>query len=137
LQNNISFNVIICDDERLIRQAHSRTVNTVCKSLGIKVNIIESEDGIETLYLFYKSIIQGDQISLIFSDENMNFINGTQSSVLIRDICIKKRINLVPFYLVSSFDENYIFNKNNSNNNENITNIIKKPLCKDDLIKIV
>jgi hypothetical protein len=135
-KNNILLNVIICDDEKLIRQAHSRTVKNVCKSLGINVNIIESEDGIETVYLFYKSIIQGTQISFIFSDENMNFFNGTKSSYLIKEIRDKNRINVVPFYLVSSFDENYFVN-NISYKDENITNILKKPINKNDLIKII
>jgi DNA-binding LytR/AlgR family response regulator len=119
-------NIIVADDEILNRQATVRIINSISKTLDVKINIIEAEDGVETAYLVYKAATQGVKISMIFSDENMNFFSGTQSSKVVRDITNKKRIENIPFYLVTAYDNNFI----NILNVDGVTQILDKPLSK-------
>jgi two-component SAPR family response regulator len=125
-------NIIIADDEILIRQTTSRIIISISQQLGLKINIIESSDGMETAYLVYKAAIKGIKISLIFSDENMYFLNGTQSANIILEMTKKIEISEIPFYLVTSYNH-YFFE---SQNIKNIKKIINKPLCKNDLLNV-
>ena len=81
----------------------------ILKNAGLKLkknfNIIESEDGIDTIYLVYKSILSGIKISLIFSDENMMFINGSQSSKILNSVYEKIKGKHIPFYSVTAYDQ--------------------------------
>jgi len=85
---------------------------------------LEAQDGIETLQLIYKCLSEGIKISIIFSDENMNFINGIQSCNILNDILNKKNIQKIPFYLLTSFDNKIL------EENEEITKVLEKPLRK-------
>jgi response regulator RpfG family c-di-GMP phosphodiesterase len=125
-------NIIIADDEILIRQTTSRIIISVSQQLGLKINIIESSDGMETAYLVYKAAIKGIKISMIFSDENMYFLNGTQSANIILEMTKKIEISEIPFYLVTSYNH-YFFE---SQNIKNIKKNINKPLCKNDLLNV-
>ncbi len=120
-------NIIVADDEIFTRQSTVRMIKTVCKSLDIKINILEAEDGVETIYLVYKALLQGHNISLIFSDENMNFISGVSSSRIIRELTSKKKIVDIPFYLVTAYDSSH-FNKNLICN---VDKVYEKPLSRD------
>ena len=75
------------------------------QKLGIKVNIIEAEDGVEALYLVYKCFTQGVRISLILSDEHMVFMKGSWSADLIKEFLEYKNMNSIPFYLVTANDK--------------------------------
>jgi hypothetical protein len=64
---------------------------------------------------------------MIFSDENMNFINGTRSSEIILEILERKRIVEIPFYLVTAYDKTLIETKTVSS----IKQVLSKPLSKE------
>lgn len=120
-------NIIVTDDEVFTRQSTVRMINSVCKSMKIKINIIEAEDGVETINLVYKALLQGHKISLIFSDENMNFISGINSSNIIRDFTNKKKIGDIPFYLVTAYSKSHFNEKATSS----VNCIYEKPLSRD------
>jgi hypothetical protein len=126
-------NIIVTDDEIFTRQSTVRMINSVCKSLKLEINILEAEDGVETIYLVYKSLIQGHRISLIFSDENMNFISGINSSTIIRDLTNKKKISDIPFYLVTAYDSSHLNGKLNSS----VNCIYEKPLSRDVACQLI
>ncbi len=80
--------------------------------------------------LIYKFINVGKKISLIFSDENMNCLNGTKSCELIKEILAKKRLEDIPFYLLTACDGS-MMNKNSIfKGNTSVTEICEKPLAK-------
>lgn len=120
-------NVIVTDDEVFTRQSTVRILHNISNELNIKINIIEAEDGLETIYLIYKAAIQGIRISMIFSDENMNFINGTRSSEIILEILERKRLVEIPFFLVTAYDNSLLKSKTNCN----IKQVLSKPLSKE------
>jgi hypothetical protein len=120
-------NVIVVDDEVFTRQATIRNLYTISKDLNIKINIIEAEDGIETMYLVYKAATQGVKISLIFSDENMIFMNGVRSSDIIKEVLERKRMGDIDFYLVTAYDNTLLDGQVSSS----IKKVLSKPLAKD------
>jgi CheY-like chemotaxis protein len=126
-------NIIVTDDEIFTRQSTVRMINSVCKSLKIKINILEAEDGVESINLVYKALLQGHKISLIFSDENMNFISGINSSTIIRDLTNKKKISNIPFYLVTAYDSSHFDKKLASC----VNSIYEKPLSRNVTYQLI
>jgi CheY-like chemotaxis protein len=126
-------NIIVTDDEIFTRQSTVRMINNVCKSLDVKTNILEAEDGVETIYLVYKALLQGHKISLIFSDENMNFISGISSSNIIRELTTKRKIIDIPFYLVTAYESSHL----NKNLLSSINRIFEKPLSRDNTYQLI
>jgi CheY-like chemotaxis protein len=120
-------NILIADDEVFTRQSTIRILQNISKSLNIKLNIIEAEDGLETIYFVYKCITQGVKISMILSDENMNFMYGSRTAEILMEIISKKRIAEIPFYLLTAYD-NILIEKYISSS---ISQILTKPLTKD------
>ena len=139
-QENKTINIIIADDEKFIRHSSVRILQSVADELGIRLNVIEAEDGIECLFIVYKCIAQGIKISMVFSDENMNFIKGSRSSELLWEILQMKNMSCIPFYLVTAYDNSMI----KKCKTESISQVLSKPLSKavakniirDCLIKI-
>jgi CheY-like chemotaxis protein len=70
--------IIIADDESFIRQSAIRVLEKLAKDFKIKINIIEAEDGFESLYIVYQAFTKGIKIDLILSDENMLYMTGRE-----------------------------------------------------------
>jgi CheY-like chemotaxis protein len=127
------FNIIVADDEVFTRLSTVRTLKAILRQMKISFNILEAEDGLETVYLIYKAAIQGAKISLIFSDENMNFMNGLRSSILAREIAEKKKLGEIPFFLVTAYDKSIL----DGHVTGNVDKILDKPLQKDAALQIL
>ena len=123
---NECVNILVADDEVLTRQSTKRILQNVSKSLNMKVNIIEAEDGLETMFLVYKCISQGIKLSMIISDENMRFMYGSRSAEILEEIVCKNRIAEIPFYLLTAYDNTLIEKYISSS----ISQILTKPLTK-------
>jgi signal transduction histidine kinase len=97
-----SLNLIVADDEKFTREAIVRIIKKVAKNEKLKVNVFEAEDGVESIYLTYKFISNGIKISAFFSDETMNYINGSQSSQVIKEIFDNHNLSPAPFFLLTA-----------------------------------
>ena len=80
------YNIIVTDDDYLPRQSTVRILNKISEQLNINFNIIEAEDGIDTINHVYHAWKSGAKISLILSDQNMNFMYGTNSAEIIKEV---------------------------------------------------
>jgi signal transduction histidine kinase len=118
-------NVLIIDDEKLTRQSTMRMLKKICAQKEIKINLIEGEDGIECVYLFYKLIKDGIKISGIISDETMNYVKGSKTAQIIGEIQEKKGITKIPYFILTAYEDKYTL-KNLMN--KYINDIFTKPL---------
>ena len=119
--------MIVADDEEMTRLSSIRAIQKVSNELSIRTNIIEAEDGVEVIYLIYKSLTKGIKISIIISDENMNFLNGSKCSEIIREISSKKHC-IIPFYLVTAYE----FDSINHYIGACVDKVFSKPLSIND-----
>jgi hypothetical protein len=110
----------------LTRQSAIRILKACATELNLKINIIESEDGIETIFIAFKAMSIGLEIKMIISDENMIFLNGTKSSQILYDLAQKQRKDFIPFYLLTAYENEDL----KSNLSKTIKNVISKPLNK-------
>jgi signal transduction histidine kinase len=122
---------IVADDEKFTRKSVIRVLYNAAEKLGIKVKFIEAEDGIQTMYIIYKSVIKGVHISAIISDETMKFMTGSKSAQLLKSIgnfMIKK----IPFYLTTAYDDLNAIQKL-----KYVDSVFHKPLTPQDAEKII
>jgi signal transduction histidine kinase/CheY-like chemotaxis protein len=124
-----AYNIIIVDDEAITRQSMARLITQAARDLKAVVNIIQADDGIECLYIVYKSIRLGVKITLIFSDQNMHFLSGSESAEEIHKITRKAHIN-IPFYLVTAYEDRNMLNRFRT---DYVTEVKTKPLNKNQM----
>ena len=94
---------IVADDEPLARQSSIRNLRKIATKLNKRITILESEDGVETLSLLYRSYLNGDKISGVITDENMKLMKGSNC---VEAICRLFDIKLdVPIYLVTAYED--------------------------------
>jgi CheY-like chemotaxis protein len=103
-EDSLVINIIITDDEKLIRQSTKRILTNVAKDNNINLNCIEATDGIETLYMLYKYLSDGIAISGIISDETMNYLNGVETYNLLKRICEKSGLPMIPFVIATAYE---------------------------------
>jgi signal transduction histidine kinase len=122
------FRVIIIEDEKILQYSHSKIVHGYFKKINKTVDIIECCDGVEGLNCIYKYVTNGKAIDLILSDESMNFMRGSMLYGILKMLIAEKVLSEVKFYLVTSYDNVNLVEKNR---------IINKPLTENKLINIL
>jgi len=128
-------NILVADDEVLTRQSTKRILQKISKSMKMEINIIEAEDGLETIFLVYKCINHGIKLSMIISDENMRFMYGSRSAEILEEIASKNRIAEIPFYLLTAYDNTLIEKYISSSINQILTKPLTKISARNLLIK--
>jgi nitrogen-specific signal transduction histidine kinase len=123
-------NIIVTDDEEMILKSTVRILQEVCKKLNILINIIQTEDGVETIFSVYKCLSKGITIDIIISDETMNYLIGSRAAMIIHEITSKKNIKSIPFYIVSAYE-------NVSQESIYIKQFLTKPFSKEKIETIL
>lgn len=104
-------------------------IQAASKELKINLNILEAGDGIEILNLIYSSTTKGISINYIISDDNMNFMNGSNCADIVQNIVRRKGIKEIPFYLLTAYE--------NKQATQSIRAVIQKPVSKQMLISLM
>jgi signal transduction histidine kinase len=118
-------NIILVDDEVLPRQATLRLIKKFFENKNVNVNVLEGNDGIDCLALFYKAIQNKVKIDFILSDETMNLLNGVDCATLLKKIYSDKVIEPIPFFILSAYESMDSF--------EGVKLIFTKPLNENKL----
>jgi CheY-like chemotaxis protein len=94
-ENSLNRNrqILVVDDVETIVNSISKLLNLIMKENNIKYDIIKCHDGIDIL----NEVINDQKreqslIDLIITDENMDFVNGTDAISLLRKIEDKKKL---------------------------------------------
>ena len=122
--------IIIVDDSDLIRKSFKRLIKEHLSTKGIAniFELIDLSDGFDLMYLVYLDQIHGKKIKYIFTDDSMDFLDGSDA---IKIMNLNKNLDTSYFDLimVTSFvQESY--------NNE-ITQILSKPIDRKTIQKII
>jgi signal transduction histidine kinase len=97
--------IIIVDDEKMARLSNIRLFSEVAQQEGKVLNILEAEDGIECLYYLFLCNKKGIKVSAIFSDQTMNYLDGSYILSILNTLVAKKSINSIPFYIVTAYED--------------------------------
>ena len=133
-------NILIADDEELIRNSMRRSLIEYANKKAISIMIIEASDGLEILYYVYNGAVKGTsrstrskeasspKIDFIISDENMMFYTGKKTAKKLTKLENALSIKHIPFYLSSAFSFQCI-----KSSGVNVDGVFHKPLISSDL----
>ena len=129
--DNFSFSIVVVDDNKLIRESTVNLVKKVFSTLNIvNFKVIEGSDGIDLL-----NIVRADKdnkIKYIFTDENMEYLNGSEAVKLIRKFEESKKIHRYNIISITAFDDE---GTRSNILKSGINSILSKPCCKSDINK--
>lgn len=130
--------IVIVDDQFYCRKILKNLVQQALRVLNIekKFDIIKSSDGIDTLNLVIRDQKEGNKIKLIISDENMDFINGSQSFNVINNLIVHNKVTVkIPMVILTALGEEDAHRK--ILNVSNADMIIKKPASKFQIVELL
>lgn len=98
--------ILVVDDNRFTRMALVKLVKTLVTKLNLNLDIIEGFDGIDVL----KNIIDDQKsnenlIKCILTDECMDYIDGSKSMEILKELEISNKIKPIPKVSITSFDD--------------------------------
>jgi signal transduction histidine kinase/CheY-like chemotaxis protein len=123
--------ILVVDDEVMTRKSTVRLLKQYILKNNLNINIREASDGIECLYIYYQSIIQGNPLSMIISDQTMAVMNGGTCADIINDISKTRGYMPVPFVILTAYEISSL--KNQCKVNE----ILTKPLTNSGIEKVI
>jgi len=94
--------------------------------------ILEGADGIDLLNIIRRDV-EG-LIKYVFTDENMEYLNGSEAVQIIRKLEEKRKIKRYPIASITAFDD---VDTKNRVINSGVNTIIPKPCTKTDLSKLL
>ena len=125
---NPKITIIICDDDQFVALSERNAILEYFKKIKeIPPKIYMARNGIECLYMIYKSFAKNITISLVFIDENMPFLNGTNTCLVLKN---SKEMNFIPICLLSGDGSSLRDEKCSADM------ILSKPLNKNELSNI-
>jgi signal transduction histidine kinase/CheY-like chemotaxis protein len=125
------FNIIVVDDEIIMRRSTVRLLKMFLREKNISANVLEASDGIECLNLFYNIISNGKALYFILSDETMLYLNGSTSARILHDIEMGLNVPHVPFYILTAFESLDVDLK------DSVDEVYSKPFSKHNMEDIL
>lgn len=92
-------NILIVDDEELVRKASIRSIKEYAIKNAIPIDIIEASDGFEAIGYLCKS--NPKKIDLIICDENMKYCNGLECFSYLNKLIKNNKLPRIPFVILS------------------------------------
>jgi len=125
--------ILIIDDHKLIRESLVILIKKALKNLNKTdhFEIIEGCDGVDILCNLIKDQTTENQIKCVVTDENMEYINGSEAITIIRKLEKAKKIKNIVIASITAFEDE--FNRNKIK--ESGANIILSKPCSESLMR--
>lgn len=131
--------ILIVDDQAFCRKTLFNILHGALTEMNIadKFKIIEANDGIETLNIVIGDHrLGGNRIKLIISDQNMAFVNGTESFSLLDNLFCNGKINSnIPKVILTALGEEEAYRQ--IRKVCQVKSIIKKPANKQHMRDLI
>ncbi len=125
--------ILVVDDNKIVRDSIVFLV-IKCINLFHKENefeIIEGRDGIDILYNIINDQSNYNEIKCVITDENMEYLNGSEAIHIIRNLEKNKKIKNIVIGSISAFQDEFNLSKIKSSGTDRI---LQKP-CTVNIIK--
>jgi signal transduction histidine kinase len=125
--------IVVVDDHKLVRVNTINLIKTSLKILNIDdYSILEGTDGIDLLHILRN---YGDgKIKCIFTDENMEYLNGSEAVKIIRKLEQNSKINSQFIVSITAFDD--VGTRSNITDS-GVNTILSKPCTKTKVTEIL
>jgi CheY-like chemotaxis protein len=116
--------ILLVDDSELMRKSNIRAFNKI-ENFNSNFEIIEGKDGIDILKYIMDDQKQENQINLILSDENMQYLQGSKAYSILKELEYHNKIQKIKKFSLTAFsDEATLLEMKNNGSDE----IFNKPL---------
>ena len=123
--------ILIVDDNQFLRISLKNVLNKIMIETRIYYEIIEGTDGVDILkYIIDDQFLQ-NQIKCIFTDENMDYINGSEAIRIVRNLVKENKIKNVSIISITSYEDDV--SKDNIMKC-GVDSIVSKPYTKSQLL---
>lgn len=128
--------ILVVDDDYLCRNNIKKLLHSILKELKMNFGIVKCADGLDTL-----NIVIGDQsknggkLRLIISDENMNYLNGSDSFYILNRLFTMNKLSRIPMVILTALEDSEALNK--IKKSSNVSEILKKPANKITLRSLI
>jgi len=130
---NVKFCFVVIDDQQLVRENTVNLIKIVLLSLNIcSCSIIEGTDGIELLNIL--RLDKDKKIKCIFIDENMEYLNGSETASIIRKLEQNNKFRSHLIVSISAMDD---IESKQRLLKSGVDIVIPKPCTKSDLKNIL
>jgi CheY-like chemotaxis protein len=98
---------MIVDDNHFISDSLKKLLDKVLKENSKECEFIQVTDGIEMIKCIVDDQSNGNLIRCIFTDENMEYINGSEAIRILRNLEKKNKIKQIKIISVSCQEDDY------------------------------
>ena len=139
--NSNIIKILVVDDDRYCRESVQRIVsiimNQLCEDSKFSYEITKASDGLDTLNSVVEDQIINSNIKLIISDENMKYINGSDSFYLLNKLFNLGKLNRIPMFILTALEdpETLQYIQESSNANEILKKPVNKKVLKEKICK--
>lgn len=97
---------MIVDDNQFINDSLKKIILRVLKEFNKDFEIIQVTDGIEMVKNIIDDQINGNLIKCILTDENMEYINGSEATRILRSLEKRSKIKHIKIISISCQEDN-------------------------------
>jgi len=122
--------ILIADDNHLINDVNKKIIETCLKKLNANYEIILCTDGVDIIRNILNEKMK-KSIKCIITDENMEFLNGSEAIKFVRTLQFKNYLERIPIISVTSHEDRTIVNNILSSG---ANHVLPKPLTVNSMI---
>eukprot|EP00340_Litonotus_pictus_P000522 CAMPEP_0170518308 /NCGR_PEP_ID=MMETSP0209-20121228/4026_1 /TAXON_ID=665100 ORGANISM="Litonotus pictus, Strain P1" /NCGR_SAMPLE_ID=MMETSP0209 /ASSEMBLY_ACC=CAM_ASM_000301 /LENGTH=1233 /DNA_ID=CAMNT_0010803817 /DNA_START=787 /DNA_END=4488 /DNA_ORIENTATION=- len=128
--------ILVVDDSKLIRTSLTRSLQKQVEALNMNCLIHEGTDGIDILKFIKEDQEQGNKIKLVFTDETMDYMNGSEALMQLKKLEKESKIkSLPPIICVTAYEDDSI--KSHFLNVVGFADVIEKNPRKEKLERLL
>ena len=109
-------------------------LNNVLKEAGSSIEIIVGTDGSDIVHHVVQDQSKGNEIKCILTDENMEYLNGSEAIRIVRNMESRQRVKFVNIISVTSNEDSNIIQEIIRAGAQTVLN---KPLTKSVLARVL
>jgi len=101
--------VLVIDDHKYVRESMSNLIKKIIKKKNLenKFKVKEGIDGSELIYYIIKDQMENNKIKCIITDENMEFINGSEAIKILKNLEKNNQIRPLIIASCTAFEDEY------------------------------
>jgi len=123
--------ILVVDDNQFINDSIKLLMDKIIKEYYLDIEVIQASDGIDMIKFIVEDQKDGNLIECVFTDEYMEYINGSDAIKIIRDMEKTNKIKKILIFSISSGEDNH---ESNIIIGSGADNILGKPVSKNAII---
>ncbi len=97
--------IMIVDDNKFINDSIKHLIESIIREFKLDFEVIQGADGIDLLKALVDDQKQGNLIECVFTDENMEYMNGSEAIRIIRDMEKSNKIKNLKLFSITGQED--------------------------------